>query len=466
MRDYDVIVIGAGGAGLSAASAASEKGAKVLVIEAAARTGGSTALAGGVFYAAGTSLQREAGVDDPGAEAMYNYYMTLNQYRLEASVVHRLCVEAAPAFEWLRALGCPFRVEDLYSAGVDKIRRGHRAFGDGAAITEALEGSLADRDVDIAVNTRVETLLIEQGRVAGVIVDGTPVQAAAVILATGGFGASPDKLASLYPDATQHGDLHWYIGAPTCRGDGLDLARAAGAVLTRPNVGMLLLTPGYARDLESYLPGWLMMVSSEGHRFVDETIEYSVLASLVNSLPRRECYAIFDESARRSSGTMRYRPAPSWTADRLARSVDEGSLLRADTLSDLASLIQVPAQALQVAAERYNRNEEAGEDRDFFKAPEMLRKVAEPPFYAARIRAAIICWTGTGVRIDRDAQVLDASGRPIPGLFAAGETTGGMFGECYASGGASIGNAVIFGRIAGTHAAAAAADCDLLEEDA
>jgi len=94
-------------------------------------------------------------------------------------------------------------------------------------------------------------------------------------------------------------------------------------------------------------------------------------------------------------------------------------------------------------------------DRDFFKPSNFLRKIYTPPFYAARIRAAIICWTGTGLRIDTDARVLDAADRPIPGLYAAGETTGGMFGECYASGGASIGNAVVFGLTAGRHATGA-----------
>lgn len=452
-NDYDVIVIGAGGAGLAATAVASEAGARVLLVEAAAKTGGSTALAGGVFYAAGTSLQAEAGVEDPGAKDMFHYYMTLNQYKLEASVVHRLCIEATPAFEWLRNLGVVFNTDDLYASGVDKIRRGHRAAGGGAAIAEGLEGAFSGRGVDVALETRVDRLLIEDGAVTGIKVDGAAVRASAVVIATGGFGASADKLRALYPDAAQHGDLHWYIGAETCVGDGLDLGAAAGGVLTRPNRGMLLLTPGFAKDLESYLPGWLMMVDADGHRFVDETIEYSVLASIVNALPRRECYAIFDEEGRLASRTTQYRPAPSWTAERLEASVADGALLRADSLAALAALIDVRADALEVSAARYTADAAAGSDGDFFKPGKMLRPIATGPFYAARIRAAIVCWTGTGLRIDREAQVLDGAGRPITGLYAAGETTGGMFGECYAAGGASIGNAVIFGRIAGANAA-------------
>lgn len=135
----------------------------------------------------------------------------------------------------------------------------------------------------------------------------------------------------------------------------------------------------------------------------------------------------------------------------------EGTLLRAESLAALAALIDVPADAIEASVARYNADVVAGEDRDFFKPPEMLRSIVTPPFHAARIRATIICWTGTGLRIDREARVLDDAGRPIPGLYAAGETTGGMFGECYASGGASIGNAIVFGRIAGGNAATFAA---------
>lgn len=463
MVDYDVIIIGGGGAGLAACAVASEAGKRVLLVEASSRTGGSTALSGGVFYAAGTSLQREAGVDDPGVDEMYRYYMTLNQYKLEAAVVRRLCDESAPTFEWLRGLGVQFLAKDLYSAGVDKIRRGHRASGSGAAITAALEGYFSGRGVDVALETRVERLLVESGRVFGIVIDGQPVRAHAVILATGGFGADKEKIAEFYPDAAQHGDLHWYIGASTCRGDGLTLGAQAGGVLSDHNRGLLLLTPGFVKDLEAYLPGWLMLVNASGHRLVDEAIEYSILSSIVNFQARRECYAIFDEAARKASCTVAYRPAPSWTADRLEQAVADETLFRADTLVGLAALIDVPSQALETAAERITAFAAEGEDRDFFKPSAMLRSVDQAPFYAARIRAAVICWTGTGLRIDADAQVLDAAGRPIPGLFAAGETTGGMFGECYASGGASVGNAVIFGRIAAVGAVAWARNRQTLE---
>ena len=125
-RDYDVIVIGAGAAGLAAALGASQAGASVLVIEADRQVGGSSRLSGGHFYAAGTSAQRDAGVANDSAEAMFEHYMTLNQWLVEPSVVRRYCDLSAPTFEWLKGLGVEFRPEGVYRSGVSSVPRGQR----------------------------------------------------------------------------------------------------------------------------------------------------------------------------------------------------------------------------------------------------------------------------------------------------------------------------------------------------
>jgi fumarate reductase flavoprotein subunit len=448
-NEFDVIVVGAGGAGLAAATTAADRGARVLLVEAAEKAGGSTALSGGVFYAAGTSLQKTAGVEDD-ADALFRYYMNVNQHKLEASVVNRLCRDAAPAFEWLVSLGVDFPLANLYCSGVDKVRRGHRAAGHGAEIAAALEGSLSGRSIDLALATRVETLLVENGRVTGIEVAGDAVRADAVILTTGGFGNNPRLLAELYPTAARQGDLAWYIGSKHSRGDGIDMGRAVGADLTTLDRGLLLMTPGFVKELEPYLPPWLVHVNHEGRRFIDESTEYSVLAEVLMNQTAGECFALFDEAARAASKST---TAPNWSADRLAHFAETGKLARADTLDALAATLGIRPGTLATTVASYNAAVQSGADDAFFKDAANLKPIATPPFYGARIRPAVVCWTGTGLRIDREARVLDHADRPIEGLFAAGETTGGMFGQCYAGGGASIANAIVFGRIAGNNAA-------------
>lgn len=450
--DFDVIVVGGGGAGLSAAHLAADHGANVLVVEAGDRAGGSTALSGGVFYAAGTSLQEAEGIaDDP--EALFRYYLHINQFKLDPALVRELCFGATGAFEWLVGLGVDFPAENLYCSGIDRIRRGHRARGHGAEIAEVLEGTLTGKSAEIATHTRIRDLLVRDGRVAGIRIEGEAVTARAVVLATGGFGANRQLLAELYPSAAAQGDLAWYIGTPHARGDAIRMGRAVGAGVTQKDRGLLLLTPGWTKELETYLPPWVIHVTHEGRRFVDEASEYSILAEILREQTAGECFAIFDEAARAAAKST---VAPNWTAERLAGLAEAGQIARADTLAALADRLGIDPAVLETTAEAMNRAAAAGHDPQFFKDPAHLRPVATPPFYGTRIRPAVVCWTGTGLRIDTSARVLDLADRPIPGLYAAGETTGGMFGPCYAGGGASIGNAIVFGRIAGRNAALAA----------
>jgi fumarate reductase flavoprotein subunit len=462
--DFDVVVVGGGGAGMAAAVTAADAGARVIIAESQSDLGGSTKISGGVFYAAGTSVQREAGISGDTPEAMFDYYMTLNQWRVEPALVRRLCQEAAPTLEWLIELGVMFPPENLYVSGVDGVARGHAPLGFGYAISAALEQAVIDRGIDVALRTRVDELLVEGGRVVGVSANGDAVRAGAVVLTTGGFGQSPDMLGRHYPEATAAGDWTWSISAPGCVGDGLELAEKAGAGITGHNRGLLLITPGFNRQLEVDPPGWLVCVNREGRRFGDETAAYAVMSGLFRE-QGGSAFAIFDEQARREAEPdSQYADAfaagivaVNFLPDVLAEMAEKGRVTRADTLAALAGKIGVPAAALCATVDAYNAGCDQGEDPWYFKDPQYLKPVRTPPFYAVEMRPAIVCLTATGVRIDASARALSISNTPIPGLLAAGETTGGVMGERYVGGGNSIANAIVFGRIAGREAADQAA---------
>jgi fumarate reductase flavoprotein subunit len=140
--------------------------------------------------------------------------------------------------------------------------------------------------------------------------------------------------------------------------------------------------------------------------------------------------------------------------------VAEGKVLRADSVEGLARRAGIDPGALSGTLERYNADCERGEDSIFFKAAHDLRPVVTPPFFAAEIRPAIVCFTAVGLRVDSEARVLDVCEHPIPGFYSAGETSGGVMGARYIGGGASIANAIVFGRIAGSNAAVHAARSD------
>lgn len=465
-RDVDVIVVGGGGAGMSAAIMAAEAGASVMIIEADVKLGGSTALSGGVYYAAGTAVQQAKGIEGDTADAMFEYYMTLNQYRVEASLARTLSDHAAEGLHWLMDMGVQFAPEGLYASGVESVERGHGATGNGAAIAAALDREVHRRPIDVALNTRVERLLRDDaGRVVGVHAGGTNVFARAVVLTTGGFGANPYMLHRHYPEAAAQGDAAWYIGSRHCVGDGLMLAQAAGADIVGHNRGLLLTTPNFHKVLEVFVPGWLVYVNREGRRFVKETAEYAVMSGVVQAQTGGTCFALFDDVAMRSAKPAAHLADAfaagviplNWVADELQAQQKTGKVSSASTLDELAVKCGIRPGALQQTVARYNEDVAAGTDTMFHKFTpadaSAMKPIATPPFHAVEVRPAIVCLTSTGVRIDATTQALDECDRPIRGLFAAGETTGGVLGDRYIGGGNSIANAIVFGRIAGVSAA-------------
>jgi fumarate reductase flavoprotein subunit len=451
--DFDVVVIGAGGAGLAAAVGAAEQERTVLVIEAADRVGGATALAGGSFMVAGTPAQAEIGHPGDTADAFFDHYLTFNRWEIDPAVARRFCDEALSTYEWLVGLGLRFTADGLYRATRESAPRSHRPVGGGAAIVEVLHREASRLGVDVALSRRVDGLELGPGGAPHLVhAAGEQVSAHAVIVTTGGFGANPELVAEHIPDA--QGDPVWSPTAPTCRGDGLALLTALGAATSGRNHGDLLLTAGLVTEIEPFVPPWLMIVGRDGRRFVDESAPYPVLTPL--GLRNGPCWVILDDQQVRSA-----KPNPTsawgagtWTADTLRQAVGDGRVRSADTIEGLAASTGLPERALAAAVARYNLHCARGHDVEFGKRPEGLVPIEHPPFHAVALAPAVVALTGYGPRIDPHGRVLAAAdGDPIPGLYAAGEVTGNVLGPQYLGGGNAIGSALIFGRIAGRHAA-------------
>jgi len=464
-RDFDVIVVGSGAAGLSAAIEACEAGATVMLVEADTHLGGATRNSTGVVYAVGTSTQAEDGVeDDP--DAFYAYIMTLNQYACRPDLMRRYADESANMLEWLKGKGVEFPANMLVHSDVSGVRRGHTSKTFGLGLADALINHAGAIGVESALGTRIGGLIVEDGRVAGIRAGDTELRAGGVVLATGGFGNNPEMLKKWFPSAAYHGGRTWavHIDAPFILGDGITLGEQVGAQITGHDRGLIQPTPCFARNVEAFLPPWVVAVNKEGKRFMAEWDSYSVVGYLINEQTGRRCWAIFDHPTLVANGDDLSYADPynsglaisSWEEHTIAGEVARGVVARADTIEALSEKIGLDPAAVTETIRVYNRDiRQFGEDRLFRKDGNgrPLTLVETAPFYAVEVRPAIIGFTAAGLDIDIDGHVLDTRGIIIPGLFAAGEVLGCFHGKRYGGGGMSIGSAVLFGRDAGRIAA-------------
>ncbi|MCK8683293.1 FAD-dependent oxidoreductase [Pseudomonas umsongensis] len=460
MNDFDVIVVGGGGAGLAAGIIARQAGASVMVLEADSKLGGATALSASVMYACNTSIQRARGISDT-PDAMFRYVMTLAGWEANPRIMRILCEQSGPALEWLIGLGVQFPVDYLMCSGIEDVPRGHPSQG----VAGALINAAGVAGVEYALGARVDGLLIEGGRVVGIRVGGEELRAAAVVLTTGGFGNSPEMIEQFFPTAAAHGDWTYAVhyAAPFILGDGITLGQSAGAAIVGKDTGLLLPTSGLGKWIEAFLPPWIVMVNEQGRRFIDESAPYAVSGYVMNSQPGKRAFAVFDEpTLEKASQDMRFADPyhsgtamPTWEYSLLRQSIDDGRIIKADNIEDLAQKMGVDAVTLAATLQRYNADCEQGCDSQYFKQMDERFPVRNGPFYAREVRACVIGQTGAGLDINEQAQVLDEHGQVIPGLYAAGEVLGCAVGKRYSGGGMGICNAMVFGRIAGQSAATA-----------
>ncbi|WTW99006.1 FAD-dependent oxidoreductase [Streptomycetaceae bacterium NBC_01309] len=524
-RVVDVVVVGSGGAALTAATLAHDGGAEVLVLEKADLLGGTTAVSGGIMWLPGNHHMGEGGDSredalayirktsdgrEPDPELLEVFVDTAPQmlryledhtpvrthvaplvdyYRTwefpGARAVPGRAVEADPypvgseLPEWadklvsrgtLMSLGAATTLTEDMSPQTPELRAelARREAEDirpkGAALIARLFKGLLERGVRTLLGTPTTGLVIADGQVVGVRAqhEGRELTIGArkgVVLACGGFEWNPDLVRAHIGYAVQPLSP-WKNNT----GDGLTMAVAADAELG--NMASYWGTPAMfdpeiTRDGEN-VPQFewgrgepaSIIVNREGRRFGNESLPYNDFPKLFGAFDgvgfpnTGPAYLVFDASVRGSRRILSMLPGgpdPEWVHS-------------AATVGELARRLGLDPAVLESTVTRFNKYAEKGEDPDFDRtsrglmAPGRVAPIVAAPFYGVEIHPGTLGTNG-GPRIDRDGRVLKRGGGVVPGLYAAGNTTANVFGWAYPSGGATIAGGVVFGYLAGRHAA-------------
>jgi len=437
----DVVVIGGGSAGLSAAIEAAEAGVKVVLIDKMPMLGGSTVLSGGIVYSTGSQIQKDNGIED-SVDALVDYWMERSENNADESYLRFVAERSGETVDWLVNLGVQFGAP--HATGTSPILRAVSATEHGAGIINPLKAYAESKNVEIMLQTTAKSLIKnDQNVITGVMAEdkeGNPIEftAKSVILATGGFDHN-SELVKTYATVAEGQKSFAGVGNT---GDGLNMAKESGAAIVSSGgvIGFRAVEGEPAYTTEVCMLMWMpyLYVNTDGNRFVNEAIDYPLFYEELIKQKEGVSYLIFDQNT--------YQPA-------LDKAVEKGSAFVADTIEDLAKQAGINPEGLAKTIENYNQMIATGSDTEFGKDLTGHPQINAPKYYAVKVVPAIL-GTLTGVKTDLDGKVLDAQGNPIAGLYAAGEVANGdFFYKVYPASGTSIQMCVTFGRVAGKNAA-------------
>lgn len=438
-KEVDIVVVGGGVAGLTAAIEASIDGANVLLIEKLAALGGSTALSEGRILAADSYLQREQGIVDT-PEQFAQFMINLGDGLVNEEKLNWLANNSGPNIDWLVEQGVVFSDQITTPNPAMTPNRGLVVEGaTGINLIKPLESKAKEQGVEILLETTGKELLVEDGVVVGIKAeqgnDTLMIHADAVILATGGYDRNQELVKQYSPT---YAGSQTNVGAGNT-GDGLIMAREVGANIQANDSAIAQILPfGSALwDLFAYSG---LYVSVTGERFMDESYPRPVRTPIVLRQTNANQFFIILDSKNETDGVL--------------AAVDEGSAYVADTLEDLAAQTGMDPEKLVASVERYNQLCTLGVDEDFGKSIDLMVPVNEGKYYAVRCTMNTAGTFG-GPEINMKAEVINTEGNAIAGLYAAGEVaTGDLMNKEYAGSGMSIANCVNTGRAAGQNALA------------
>lgn len=450
---YDVIVIGSGGAGFSAAITAKDAGANVVILEKMPTVGGNSLISGAEMAVANNWVQKKLGITGDSVELHFQDTMKGGDYKGDPDIVRTMVSNAESAALWCRdTIGVRFQEDNLFFFGGHSKKRSLIPVGaTGSEFIEKFSQAAAKRNIPILTGVKAEELIKDStGRVVGVraTLNDKSYRFSAkkgVILATGGFGANVEMRTAANPF---YGANFKTTNMPSATGDGITMAEKAGAALV--NMDLIQTYPmcdpnsGAIELIDDARFEGAIIVNQEGKRFVEELERRDVMSKAILEQTGRYCYAIFNQAIEEKSHAISHHQ------DEVETFTKTGILYKGETLDDIAKFFKIPADNLKATVARVNEFAATGKDTDFNYRGRFV-DMSKGPYWIYRGVPSVHHTMG-GLRINTKAQVIDRAGKPIPGLWAAGEVTGMTHGTNRLGSNAYT-DIIVFGRIAGSEAA-------------
>ena len=454
--NYDVVVIGAGGAGFSAAITARNAGANVVLLEKMPAVGGNSLISGAEMNVARNWVQPKLGINDDSPELHAQDTFRGGDGKGDMKVINVMTHEALDAAKWCRDyLGVRFEDDNLFFFGGHSRKRALIPVGHtGTEFIAKFQAKADELGIPVITNMKAEELIKDKdGRVVGVkaTMDGSEYTFNAkggVVLATGGFGANPEMVKKYNPKIDERFKT---TDAPGSTGEALYMAERAGAELV--NMGYIQTYPicdpisGAIELIADARFDGAIMLNQEGKRFVEELQRRDVLSEAILNQTGRYCWVLWNDNIGKISNTVKAH------ANEYEAFTKQGVMTTCDDLKCIADFTKIPFDQLRKTVKRVSDMAGKGNDKDFNHRAGLM-DMQQGKYYVIKAVPSTHHTMG-GVRINEKAEALTAEGKVIPGLWAAGEVTGVTHGTNRLGGNAYT-DIIVFGRIAGEAAAKAA----------
>ena len=454
--NYDVVVIGAGGAGFSAAITARNAGANVVLLEKMPAVGGNSLISGAEMNVAKNWVQPKLGINDDSPELHAQDTFKGGDGKGDMKVINVMTHQALDAAKWCRDyLGVRFEDDNLFFFGGHSRKRALIPVGHtGTEFIAKFQAKADELGIPVITNMKAEELIKNKdGRVVGVkaTMDGSEYTFNAkggVVLATGGFGANPEMVKKYNPKIDERFKT---TDAPGSTGEALYMAERAGAELV--NMGYIQTYPicdplsGAIELIADARFDGAIMLNQEGKRFVEELQRRDVLSEAILNQTGQYCWVLWNDNIGKISNTVKAH------ANEYEAFTKQGIMTTCDDLKCIADFTKIPFDQLQKTVKRVSDMAGKGNDKDFNHRAGLM-DMQQGKYYVIKAVPSTHHTMG-GVRINEKAEALTAEGKVIPGLWAAGEVTGVTHGTNRLGGNAYT-DIIVFGRIAGEAAAKAA----------